>query len=82
MALPAVGGEEEARLLADLSESGLGDLHDVIAVDPGDILGLLASHGLAITSMGRAAEEDPILFQCAAAAGRLAAMQDIGRSRG
>ena len=82
VALPAVGGKEEARLLADLSESGLSDLHEVISVDPGDILSLLASHGLAIASMGRAAEEDPILFQCAAAAGRLAAMQDVGRSHG
>lgn len=88
VALPAVGGDDEARLRADLADSGLFDRHEVMSVDPGDILGLLASHGLAITSMGRTAEEDPILFQCAAAAGRLAAgrlaagRSTTGRARG
>jgi hypothetical protein len=34
---------------------------------------LVAQHGLRIASMGRPAEDDPALFQAAAAAGALAA---------
>jgi hypothetical protein len=36
-------------------------------------LALFARHGLRIASMGRPAEDDPALFQAAAAAGALAA---------
>jgi hypothetical protein len=73
IALPAVGGSEEQWLRADLHDAGLDDRHDVIAVDPGDVLALFAEHGLAVESMGRAATDDPILYACGAAAGRLAA---------
>ena len=40
---------------------------------PPDILGLFDRHRLAVTSMGRPAAADPVLFACAAAAGTLAA---------
>jgi len=47
--------------------------HDVVAVKPPDILGLFAQNGLVVTSMGRPAAADPVLFACAAVAGVLAA---------
>lgn len=73
LAFPTIGGDEEARLRSDLVTSGLSDRHDVIDIDPGDVIALLDEHGLTVHSMGRTVAEDPILFQCAAAAGMLAA---------
>jgi hypothetical protein len=73
IALPRVGGEEEARLRADLAAAGLDVRHDVVEVDPPDVLGLLAAHDLHVVSMGRAADADPVLFATAGAAGTLAA---------
>lgn len=73
VALPLVGGDAEQALRADLRESGIDERHEVVEIDGGDALDLLAAHGLSVTSMGRRAEDDPILFECAAAAGRVAA---------
>lgn len=73
VALPLVGGDEEARLRADLDDAGITKRHLVIGVEPPDILALFAGHGLRVSSMGRPAAADPVLFACAAAAGRLAA---------
>jgi hypothetical protein len=77
IALPLVGGAEERRLRADLSAEGLDRRHDIIEVDPPDVLALLASHDLHVTSMGRPASADPVLFAAAGAAGALAA--DVAR---
>ena len=38
-----------------------------------DVLAAFAAHDLRVSSMGRPAADDPILFQCAAAAGVRAA---------
>jgi hypothetical protein len=73
VALPLVGGAEEARLRADLVASGIDARHDVIDVEPPDVLGQLAAARLEVTSMGRTAADDPVLFLAAAAAGALAA---------
>lgn len=70
---PTIGGAEEAILRRDLLTSGLSDLHEVIDIDPGDVVALLDDHGLDVLSMGRTVDQDPVLFQCAAAAGLLAA---------
>jgi hypothetical protein len=43
-----------------------------VAVEPPDTLGLFDKHGLTVTSMGRPAADDPVLFACAAAAGVVA----------
>lgn len=71
--VPRVGGAEEARLRADLERAGIHRRHEIVAVDPPDVLALFAHHGLEIVSMGRPAAADPVLFQAAAAAGYLAA---------
>jgi Protein of unknown function (DUF3866) len=71
--LPLVGGAEEARLRADLAAAGLDARHEVVGVEPPDVLALFEGHGLAVQSMGRPAPADPVLFACAAAAGALAA---------
>jgi hypothetical protein len=71
--VPALGDEDEARIRADLDGAGLTARHDVVAVPAPDILAGFAAHDLRITSMGRPAEADPVLFQAAAAAGVLAA---------
>jgi hypothetical protein len=75
IALPKVGGAAEARLRADLAAAGIDERHEIVAIEPPDILGLLSGHGLQVTSMGRPAAADPILFQSAAAAGTLAAQR-------
>jgi hypothetical protein len=71
--LPRVGGEEERRIRSDLTAARIDDRHDVVDVEPVGAVQLLAGHGLHVESMGRAAAEDPVLFEAAAAAGVLAA---------
>jgi hypothetical protein len=73
VALPAVGGGAEERLRADLERAGIDRRHDVVAVEPIDVTERFAAHDLDVFSMGRPAAIDPVLFQCAAAAGTLAA---------
>lgn len=71
--IPLVGGDEEARIRADLREAGLDRRHDLVDVTAPDVLGLFAQHHLVISSMGRPAEADPVLFQSAGAAAIIAA---------
>lgn len=73
VAIPLVGGDEEARIRADLREAGLDVRHDLVDVAAPDVLGLFAAHDLRISSMGRPAEADPVLFQAAGAAAIIAA---------
>lgn len=75
VAVPTVGGDEEERLRKDLADAGIDSRHDIVAVDPGDVIGLLDQHGIDLMSMGRPAADDPVLFACASAAGRLAAQR-------
>jgi len=70
---PLVGGREEEVLRTGVAAAGLDARHDVVGVEPPDILGLFEKHGLAVTSMGRPAAADPVFFACAAVAGTLAA---------
>lgn len=71
--VPCVGGEEEARIRADLATPGVGDRHRLVDVEPTGILDHFARHGLAVTSMGRRADEDPVLYEAAGAAATVAA---------
>lgn len=71
--VPAVGGDEERRIRADLEAGGVTERHDVVPGPAPDVLGAFAAHGLHVTSMGRPAAEDPVLFLAAAAAGAHAA---------
>lgn len=54
------------------------DRHEVVEVEPADIAGLLASHRLQVTTMGRGPDEDPDFFAAAGAAGTLAAQLVAG----
>jgi hypothetical protein len=65
--------EQSVRLWADLESSGISARHELVEVDAPEALELLACYDLHVQSMGRPAEEDPALFQAAAAAGALAA---------
>ena len=67
--VPAIGGDEERALLADLTAAGIDRRHDVETIAIPDVLELFATHDLHISSMGRPAADDPVLFQCASAAG-------------
>jgi hypothetical protein len=67
--VPALGGAVEADLHTALAATGIAARHDVVTVTIPDVLAAFADHGLRISSMGRPAADDPILFQCAAAAG-------------
>jgi hypothetical protein len=71
--LPLVGGDEEARLRTDLDSSTLAQRHHIVEVAPIDIVERFTQHDLKIHSMGRAAADDPVLFEAAAAAGVVAA---------
>jgi hypothetical protein len=71
--VPAVGGDAEDRIRADLAGAGIGARHDVVAVDPPAVLDALGPGGLDVVSMGRTVADDQVLFQCGAAAGALAA---------
>ena len=71
--VPALGGAVEADLHAALEASGIATRHDVVTCAIPDVLAAFASHDLHVSSMGRPAADDPILFQCAAAAGVRAA---------
>jgi hypothetical protein len=71
--VPAVGGDLETEIRTELETSGITDRHDVVTVPVPDVLAAFASHDLHVSSMGRPAADDPILFQCAAAAGVRAA---------
>src|SRR6185369_2138405 len=73
VAVPTVGGEEERRIRADLSDAGIDTRHDLVDVAPVGVLDLFAPRDLHVESMGRAAADDPVLFEAAAAAGTLAA---------
>jgi hypothetical protein len=73
VAVPRVGGPEEHRLRRDLAEAGIDERHDVVDVDPVDVLKLFEHHDLRIVSMGRPAAADPVMFLAAAAAGQVAA---------
>ncbi len=71
--VPTVGGDREVRIRTDLEEGGLSERHDLVDVEPVDIVARFAAHDLRITSMGRSAADDPVLFEAAASAGVLAA---------
>lgn len=71
--VPRLGGAQEARVRHDLQAAGIDERHDLVYVEPPDVLALFARYGLDIVSMGRPAADDPALFLSAAAAGTLAA---------
>jgi hypothetical protein len=71
--VPTVGGEQEARICADLEAAGLDERHEVLGVPPLDVVARFDALGLRISSMGRPAADDPVLFEAAAVAGVLAA---------
>ena len=69
VALPMVEPRVDIDLRADLEAAGITARHDVLTRPIPDVLALFAAHDLHVTSMGRPAAADPILVQCAAAAG-------------
>lgn len=72
VALPLVGGEYEVALRADLDASGISARHDVVEVEPVGIIDAFNTADLSITSMGRPAADDPVLFEAAATAALVA----------
>lgn len=71
--VPQVGGIEQETIERDLEQAGLSTRHDIRFVPPADTVGALTRQNLDIFSMGRAANEDPVLFECAGAAAVVAA---------
>lgn len=72
VAVPRIGGSNEARLRADLAAAGIDARHELVDIDPPDVLGLFAAHDMVVSSMGRPAADDPVMFEAAGAAGVLA----------
>jgi Protein of unknown function (DUF3866) len=71
--VPKVGGEQEAQMRSDLHDGGVASRHDLVDVAPTGVVSRFAALGLRISSMGRPARADPVLFEAAAVAGVLAA---------
>ncbi|MFM8971207.1 MAG: DUF3866 family protein [Actinomycetota bacterium] len=71
--VPAVGGDEESVIRRALAGAGITTRHDIVDREPIGAVGLLDAHGLSVTSMGRPAAAEPVLFDAAAVAGTLAA---------
>jgi hypothetical protein len=72
VAMPRVDGLVDDDLQRALEQSGIHARHDVQVVDVEDPVALLERFDLHVTSMGRTAEQERLLFACAAAAGVLA----------
>ncbi len=74
VAVPRLGDPgQDRRLRDDLVAAGIDRRHELVDVDAPDAIELFATNDLTIVSMGRAAADDPALFQAGAAAGTLAA---------
>ncbi len=73
VAVPRVGGVDEAQIRRDLARTGIDARHDIVDVDPVGVLDLFAARGIEVESMGRPAAADPVLFEAAAVAGVVAA---------
>ncbi len=71
--VPQVGGIEQETIERDLERAGFSTRHDIRFVPPADTVGALTRQDFDIFSMGRAANEDPVLFECAGAAAVVAA---------
>jgi hypothetical protein len=71
--VPLIGGDEEQVVRTDLARAGIDERHDIVDVPATGIVARFAARGLHVTSMGRAAADDPALFEVAAAAGVTAA---------
>jgi hypothetical protein len=71
--LPRVGTALDADLGRDLASATDSLPHEIVEVDPPDIVALLTRQGLDVTTMGRAAADDAAFFATAAAAGIFAA---------
>ncbi len=61
-------------LLAQCADQGIADRHEVVRVPTPPVLDLFDRHDLHVSSMGRPAADDPVLFECAAAAGAAAVL--------
>lgn len=73
--IPIPAGEWADALRADLARVGLDQRHDIVEVDAPDPIALFEANTLRVTSMGRPAEADPVLFATASASGTLAAQR-------
>jgi hypothetical protein len=72
VAVPCVGGVDEAQIRRDLARTGIDIRHDIVDIEPVGALQLLSEAGIDAESMGRPAAADPVLFEAGAAAGVLA----------
>jgi hypothetical protein len=73
VAVPELPEPLAGTVRGQLTEAGVADRHELVAVPPPDAGELLAGWGLEVTTMGRGPAEDPPFFAAAAAAGTLAA---------
>ncbi len=77
--LPMVEPRVDLDLRSDLDAAGITARHDVVDCPIPDVIDLFGQHDLHVTSMGRPAASDPILFQCGAAAGAQSVISLDGR---
>ena len=73
MVVPLPAGPHGEGLRSALAAAGIDRLHHLVDQPTPDVEGLLATHGLTVTTMGRRPDEDPLFFAAAAAAGAWAA---------
>lgn len=71
--IPTTAAAHTADLRRSLAALTTACPHEIVDVAVPDVIDLFAQHGLEVASMGRAARDDPLFFDTAAAAGILAA---------
>ncbi|HBI26653.1 MAG: DUF3866 family protein [Syntrophaceticus sp.] len=73
LALPEVGDEQREVIDKQLEESDILSHHQVVVKDGRPALQYLEEQGIAVKSMGRTPQDDPVFFLAAGAAGAAAA---------
>jgi len=74
VAIPApVGHARETAIRDALAGAGVAERHRLVEADGRPAIELLASRGVALESMGRTVQDDPVFFLAGGAAGAVAA---------
>ena len=73
IAVPNLGIDKLHKVMDDLAEAGLTEMHDVRMVDAWETLPAMKDFDIHPTTMGRTPQDDPDFFEAAGAAGLLAA---------
>jgi hypothetical protein len=72
VAVPSVADDVVRTMTEQLDAAGVAQRHELVTVEIPDVIAAFGRLGLEVTTMGRSAAEDWLVFACGAAAGTLA----------